>query len=136
PCPPAAVTRGGPKVWFGTLTASLDFDDLVEPRVAEEVLQVAIDACLPYLATGGEQPLLRLEKHSQACARDIFESAAIESHRSFDTIEKGLRARRFGCVQATDDGDAAAARYKINRKHCLRLYWSRARKRAFPIAFF
>ena len=95
---------------------------------------MAIDPRQPYLAARCEQPLLRLEQHPQPGAGDVFESAAIQRHHAFDSIEKGLRARRFGCIQASGDDDAAV--HKINRKHSLRLYLRRARKWAIPIVFF
>ena len=73
----------------------------------------------------------RMKRELKARARAHGRSLSEETKL---VIEKGLRARRFGCIQASGDDDAAV--HKINRKHSLRLYLRRARKWAIPIVFF
>ena len=53
----------------------------------------------PQLAAGRQQPLLGLQQHAEAGARDVFELAAVERHRPCDLVEKRLRRRRLRGVK-------------------------------------
>src|SRR5436189_2050808 len=98
------TTRDPGKGW-DALVIRDDLEDLVEPGVLEDVLQVAADAREAELAPGGEQPLLGLQQHAEARARDVLELAAVHGDGPLDPIEKRLGLGRLRGVETPRDHD-------------------------------
>src|SRR5678815_1397767 len=91
-------------------------ENLVEARVLQYVTQVAVDPRQAQLPSGGHQPLLRLEEHPQAGARDVLQAAAVDPDRPLHFVEEGLRRRRLRRVQAPGDRHRAVRRL-LNLQH-------------------
>src|SRR6185437_15560681 len=99
-------------------------------------MQVGFEPGEPQLAVAGEQALLRLEKHAEAGAGNVVETAAVEGHGAIDTVEERLRPGRFRGIQTPGDHHRAVCR-TLNPEHrCLpcrsRLRAPRPWRRATP----
>src|ERR1700682_4490131 len=95
---------------------------------------MAVDARQSKLARRSHPSLLGFQQYAQAGARDVFETEAVERHRSVDLIEKSLRRWRLGGVQPPGNDDNAVPT-KINREHPHSLQLFRGRKSVLPPVF-
>src|SRR6185437_7796671 len=90
----------------------VDFEELVESGVDEDIPKVGAEARQAQLAAAAEQALLRLEEDAEASARNVFEPGAVEGRRSGDAVEEGLRGLRLrGIEPPGDDDDAVGTRF-------------------------
>src|SRR6185436_3095162 len=109
------TTREPGKGW-DALSIWHDLEDLVEPGVLEDVLQMAGHAHEPELAARAQQALLGLQEHAQPRARDVLELAAVHSDGSLNLVEECLDCGGLRCVEAADDLDRAAGA-QFNLQH-------------------
>src|SRR6478735_4235415 len=99
-----------------------DLEDLVEARIAEDVLEVAVDCRQAQAPASTQQPVVRLQEDAEAGAGKVLQVAAVEGDDAMEAIEVGLRCSSLGCVEASREHDRrlGAAFHRQHRSSPLR----------------
>src|SRR6478752_753965 len=79
--------------------SGFDLEDLVEARIAEDVLKVAVDRRQSKAPAGPQQPLVRLQEDAEAGAGKVLQVAAVEGDDAMEAIEVCLRGGSLGRVE-------------------------------------
>src|SRR5690349_18411580 len=94
----------------------VDLENLVEARIAEDVLEVAVDRRQAQATAGPQQPLVRFQENAEAGAGEVLEVAAVERDDALEAIEVRLRRGSLGRVEPSREHDGRLAA-SFDRQH-------------------
>src|SRR6476661_8309483 len=97
-------------------TTGFDLEDLVEARIAEDVLEVAVDRRQAQAPAGPEQPLVGLQEDAEAGAGEVLQVAAVERDDALESIEVRPRRGSLGRVEPSREHDRRLAP-SFHRQH-------------------